>query len=162
MPSLETYRKYAKLLVRWHREGNYSVGEKLRLLERYRHLTDREILDMPMRLTLAQEIVAVEAGFGNWAALKAAPNRPSQPSGAEAAEPRLMAAIPSCSSAMSPWPRPSTRQSSVSGGIPSTATRHSMARFPATGCACISVMSASQISSNWRRGSRRSFLRRSR
>lgn len=40
MPSIETYRKQAKLLVRWHRERNYSVGGKLRLLERYRHLTD--------------------------------------------------------------------------------------------------------------------------
>jgi catechol 2,3-dioxygenase-like lactoylglutathione lyase family enzyme len=36
MPSIETYRKHAKLLVRWHRERNYSIGEKLRLLERYR------------------------------------------------------------------------------------------------------------------------------
>ena len=63
MPSIETYRKQAKLLVRWHRERNYSIGEKLRLLERYRHLTDVEVLEMAMPLTLAQEIVAVEAGF---------------------------------------------------------------------------------------------------
>jgi len=59
MPSLETYRKQAKLLVRWHRERNYSVGGKARLLERYRHLTDVEVLEMPLPLTLAQEIVAV-------------------------------------------------------------------------------------------------------
>lgn len=71
MATIETYRKQAKLLVRWHREGNYSVGGKLRLLERYRNLTDREILDKPLPLTLAQEVVAVEAGFANWAALKA-------------------------------------------------------------------------------------------
>jgi catechol 2,3-dioxygenase-like lactoylglutathione lyase family enzyme len=71
MPSIETYRKQAKLLVRWHRERNYSIGEKLRLLERYRHLTDVEVLEMAMPLTLAQEIVAVEAGFRDWAALKA-------------------------------------------------------------------------------------------
>jgi hypothetical protein len=25
MPSIETYRKQAKLLVRWHRERNYSM-----------------------------------------------------------------------------------------------------------------------------------------
>jgi len=71
MPSIETYRKQAKLFVRWHRERNYSIGEKLRLLERYRHLTDVEVLEMAMPLTLAQEIVAVEAGFRDWAALKA-------------------------------------------------------------------------------------------
>lgn len=59
------------LLIRWHRERNYSIGEKFRLLERYRHLTDVEALNMPLPLTVAQEIVAVEAGFGNWAALKA-------------------------------------------------------------------------------------------
>ncbi|MEO6216261.1 MAG: glyoxalase superfamily protein [Sphingomonas sp.] len=71
MATIETYRKQAKLLVRWHREGNYSVGGKLRLLERYRDRTDREILDSPLPLTLAQEVVAVEAGFASWAALKA-------------------------------------------------------------------------------------------
>ena len=26
MPTIETYRKQAKLLLRWHREGNYSLG----------------------------------------------------------------------------------------------------------------------------------------
>jgi len=71
MATIETYRKQAKLLVRWHREGNYSVGGKLRMLERYRSLTDREILDNPLLLTLAQEVIAVEAGFANWAILKA-------------------------------------------------------------------------------------------
>jgi len=71
MPTIDTYRKQAKQLVRWHRERNYSVGEKLRLLERYRHLTDAEALETPLPLTVAQEIVAVEAGFQNWAALKA-------------------------------------------------------------------------------------------
>ena len=71
MPSIETYREHARLIARWHRERNYSVGEKLRLLERYRHLTDVEVLDMAMPLTLAQEIVAVEAGFKDWTALEA-------------------------------------------------------------------------------------------
>jgi hypothetical protein len=41
MPTLETYRRQAKLLQRWHREGNYSLGERMRRLERYRSLTDR-------------------------------------------------------------------------------------------------------------------------
>jgi uncharacterized glyoxalase superfamily protein PhnB len=72
MPHIDTYRKRAKLLMRWRDERNLSVGEKVRLLDRYRTLTDIEALAIPMSLTLAQEIVAVEAGFPNWAALKAA------------------------------------------------------------------------------------------
>jgi uncharacterized glyoxalase superfamily protein PhnB len=72
MPTFETYRKHAKLLQRWHAERNYSVGEKLRLLPRFRHLTDREILERPLPLTLAQEVVAAGAGFASWTDLKAA------------------------------------------------------------------------------------------
>jgi catechol 2,3-dioxygenase-like lactoylglutathione lyase family enzyme len=94
MPSIETYRKHAKLLVRWHRERNYSIGEKLRLLERYRHLTDAEVLEMAMPLTLAQEIVAVEAGFRNWAALKAGTGDLTQPSRVDAGGPTLASAVP--------------------------------------------------------------------
>ena len=94
MPSIETYRKQAKLLVRWHHERNYSIGEKLRLLERYHHLTDVEALEMAMPLTLAQEIVAVEAGFRNWAALKAGIDDLSQFSRVEAGSPILAGAVP--------------------------------------------------------------------
>lgn len=72
MPTLETYRKQAKLLLRWHREGNYSIGGRVRQLERYRSLTDCEVLALHFTLTLAQEIVAVEAGHRSWADLKAA------------------------------------------------------------------------------------------
>ena len=71
MPVLDTYRKQAKQLLRWHREGNYSIGEKVRRIERYRSLTDREVLALEFTLTMAQEIVAVEAGHESWAALKA-------------------------------------------------------------------------------------------
>jgi hypothetical protein len=72
MPTLETYRKQAKLLLRWHREGDYSVGGRVRQLERYRTLTDGEVLALKFTLALAQEIVAVEAGHQSWAELKAA------------------------------------------------------------------------------------------
>lgn len=72
MPTLDTYRKQAKLLVRWHRERNYSLGGRVRQLERYRTLTDRQLLDLKFTLALAQEIVAVEAGHQSWAELKAA------------------------------------------------------------------------------------------
>lgn len=80
MPTLDTYRKQAKLLLHWHREGNYSVGEWVRRLERYRSLTDREVLALKFTLTTAQEVVAVAAGHPSWAALKvAAENAPKNP-----------------------------------------------------------------------------------
>jgi uncharacterized glyoxalase superfamily protein PhnB len=72
MPTIETYRKQAKLLLRWHRERDYSIGGKVRKLERYQSLTDREVLALKFTLTQAQEIVAMEAGYRNWAELKAA------------------------------------------------------------------------------------------
>lgn len=95
MATLDSYRKQAKQLVRWHRERNYSIGEKFRRLERYRHLTDIEALEMPLPLTLAQEIVAVEAGFKNWAALKAsATHAPRTSSPAAAVKPALLNTVP--------------------------------------------------------------------
>jgi uncharacterized glyoxalase superfamily protein PhnB len=74
MSKIETYRKQAKLLLRWHSERNYSVGKHIRMIERYRHLTDIDVLDMPMPLALAQEAVAIRAGFKDWASLKASVN----------------------------------------------------------------------------------------
>ena len=70
MPTLDTYRKQAKLLMRWHRERDYSIGGRVRSLDRFQALTDREILAMKFPLALAQEIVAVEAGHKSWAELK--------------------------------------------------------------------------------------------
>lgn len=70
MPTLDTYRKQAKLLMRWHRERDYSIGGRVRTLDRFKTMTDREILAMKFPLTLAQEIVAVEAGHKSWAELK--------------------------------------------------------------------------------------------
>ena len=66
MPTLDTYRKQATLLVRWHREGNYSVGEKIRQIQRFKSLSDQEVLSMMLTLALAQEVIATEAGFANW------------------------------------------------------------------------------------------------
>jgi len=72
MPKIESYRKQAKQLVRWHKERNYSLGGHVRYLERFRDIKDAEVLAMPFPLALAQEIVAVEAGYKDWASLKAA------------------------------------------------------------------------------------------
>lgn len=71
MPKLETYKRQAKLLVRWHREGNFSIGGRIRQLARYRDLSDREALALKFPLTEAQEIIALEEGYASWAELKA-------------------------------------------------------------------------------------------
>lgn len=96
MSRLEPYRKLAKQLVRWHRTGNHSIGERIRGLPRYRQLTDAEALQLKFPLGEAQEIVAREAGFESWTALKAAvESAPSAPrSAAEPAKPTIKAAIP--------------------------------------------------------------------
>jgi len=94
MPTIETYRKQAKLLLRWHREGDYSMGGKVRQLERYRCLTDREVLDLKFSLALAQEIVAVEAGYPGWTALKAATAGAPKTPRASLGRPLLKNAIP--------------------------------------------------------------------
>jgi uncharacterized glyoxalase superfamily protein PhnB len=72
MPTLETYRKQAKLLLRWHREKDYSIGGRIRQLARYRSFTDPEVLALKFTLALAQEIIALEAGHQSWAELKVA------------------------------------------------------------------------------------------
>lgn len=96
MSSLEPFRKQAKQLVRWHRDRNYSIGGRIRGLERYRQLTDAEVMKMRFPLAIAQEIVAREAGFESWVELKAAvesePPTPTRRPLAERAT--LKAAIP--------------------------------------------------------------------
>lgn len=96
MSRLEPYRKLAKQLVRWHRAGNYSIGGRIRGLPRYRQLTDAEALQLEFPLAEAQEIVAREAGFESWTALKnAVENARSAPrSIAQPAMPVIKAAIP--------------------------------------------------------------------
>ena len=94
MSRLDLYKKQAKQLVRWHRDGNYSIGGRIRGLPRYQALTDREALALAFPLREAQEIIALEAGYTNWAALKVAvANEPteSKPIGPI---PRLTRAVP--------------------------------------------------------------------
>jgi len=94
MPTLETYRKQAKLLLRWHREGNYSIGGRVRQLRRYQSLTDTQVLSLKFTLALAQEVVAVEAGHQNWAELKAAAADAPKTPRARSGPPVLKDAIP--------------------------------------------------------------------
>jgi catechol 2,3-dioxygenase-like lactoylglutathione lyase family enzyme len=85
MPTLETLKKQAKLLVRWHGERLHTVAQRLRGgLPRFAGLTDAEVLDQPFSLVDAQAVIAAEQGFPDWAALKTGP-RPM--SAAKAADP---------------------------------------------------------------------------
>ena len=69
MLNIEHRKKQAKLYLRWYRERYFPVAARIRaVLPRYRHLTDREILDHSFRLADAQELVARTAGFESWAA----------------------------------------------------------------------------------------------
>ena len=71
MPSLENLRKQAKLILRWHRERYYPVAAQIRAdLPRFAHLSDPEILAHAFKLSDAQEMVARQAGFDSWEALK--------------------------------------------------------------------------------------------
>ena len=72
MSKLDSFRRQAKQLVRWHREGNYSVAGRIRGLSRYRELTDAAALALRFPLAEAQEVIATENGYGSWATLKAA------------------------------------------------------------------------------------------
>jgi len=94
MSGLDIYKKQAKQLVRWHREGNYSIGGRIRGLARYQTLTDREALALEFPLHEAQEIIALEAGYASWAALKVAvANGPTQTKPTSPTL-RLMRAVP--------------------------------------------------------------------
>ena len=146
MPSIETYRKQAKQLIRWHREHNYSIGEKVRLLGRYRDLTDAEVLAMAMPLALAQEIVAVEAGFRDCAALKAGASDLERRSRIETKGPLLAGAVPIlfvCNALRRP--RRPTRKRSASRSIFFTERRRFTVRYRAIAHAFICASYTNQI-----------------
>jgi uncharacterized glyoxalase superfamily protein PhnB len=94
MSRLDIYKKQAKQLVRWHREGNHSIGGRIRGLARYRKVTDRQALALAFPLREAQEIIALEAGYTNWAALKVAVADETAPSKPMSPIPRLTRAVP--------------------------------------------------------------------
>lgn len=92
--SLENFKKQAKLLVRWHRERNYSVGGRIRQLARYRELTDIEALALPFPLNEAQEIIAQEHGYNTWAELKQGMEQAPAPGRSTPQSLKLTRAIP--------------------------------------------------------------------
>ncbi|GAA0551982.1 catechol 2,3-dioxygenase-like lactoylglutathione lyase family enzyme [Rhizomicrobium palustre] len=94
MPSIDSFRKQAKLLQRWHQARDYSVGAKVRILKRFADLSDVEILDMDLPLTMAQEIIAVEAGFSDWSSLKENIEKVSVPEAMAQGEPLFRGVVP--------------------------------------------------------------------
>jgi catechol 2,3-dioxygenase-like lactoylglutathione lyase family enzyme len=71
-PSLENLRKRAKQILRWHRDGVWTVAETIRsTLPRFAHSSDAEIMKGAFRLGDAQEMIARQNGFDDWRALKA-------------------------------------------------------------------------------------------
>jgi uncharacterized glyoxalase superfamily protein PhnB len=71
MPNLDNLKKQAKLYVRWHRDAYYPVAARIRAaLPRFAAMSDREVLAAEFKLADAQELVAKEAGFESWAALR--------------------------------------------------------------------------------------------
>jgi catechol 2,3-dioxygenase-like lactoylglutathione lyase family enzyme len=71
MPSLENLKKQAKLVLRWHRTGYHPVAAQIRaVLPRFAGLSDAEVLAGDFKLSDAQELVARQAGYAGWQALK--------------------------------------------------------------------------------------------
>jgi catechol 2,3-dioxygenase-like lactoylglutathione lyase family enzyme len=95
MPSLENLRKQAKLVLRWHRDRYYPVAAQIRaVLPRYRDLSDAEILRHKFQLSDAQELVARQAGFESWQALKAGLDTMSDQPDLAKTKPFLVTAAP--------------------------------------------------------------------
>jgi catechol 2,3-dioxygenase-like lactoylglutathione lyase family enzyme len=95
MPNLENLRKQAKLFLRWHRDGHYPVAAQISaVLPRFKGLSDREVLQQPFKLADAQELVARQAGFESWQALKTGVQAMTDEPAATAAKPGKMAAEP--------------------------------------------------------------------
>ena len=99
-PSLENLKKRAKHVVRQHADGHFPVAERIRrALPAFAGRSDREVLASPFSLHHAQDLVAHELGFSDWAQLKQeieamptrdATTRPSDTTG----EPELLRAHP--------------------------------------------------------------------
>lgn len=70
-PSLQNLRKRAKQIVRQHASRHFPVAERIRrALPAFAGCTDREVLDARFTLRQAQDLLARELGFSDWAQLK--------------------------------------------------------------------------------------------
>ncbi|MEM8783328.1 MAG: VOC family protein [Planctomycetota bacterium] len=96
--NLENLKKQAKSLLRQHREGHFPVAARIRRsLPTHAAMNDREILRRAFGLHDAQQVIAAENGFRDWATLKqesVAVSNPSPKSDAFPTSPRLCCAQP--------------------------------------------------------------------
>ena len=69
-PNLEKLKKQAKALLRAHKSGDVSVCRTFRLVHRFKRLTEKEILLLPVTLNDCQFALALSYGFRNWNELK--------------------------------------------------------------------------------------------
>jgi len=70
MPDLGNLRKQAKQILRWHRDRHHPVAAELRAhLPRLEGLDDRAVLDAPVKLADALDVVARRSGHAGWQAL---------------------------------------------------------------------------------------------
>lgn len=73
MLHLDTLKKQAKQIVRWHREAYYPVAQRIRAgLPRFCEMDDATILSKRFALSDAHELIARELGFDSWNALRSA------------------------------------------------------------------------------------------
>lgn len=71
MSNLENLKKQAKLYVRWHRDGYYPVAARIRAsLPRFAAMSDAQVLAADFKLADAQDLVARNARFESWTALR--------------------------------------------------------------------------------------------
>jgi len=91
--SLENLRKQAKQVLRWHRDRYYPVAAQIRAaLPRFRQMSDSDILAASFKLSDAQELVARQAGFESWQALKAGASTMTRPAAETVERPVLTGA----------------------------------------------------------------------
>lgn len=70
-PSLENLKKRAKTLLRQHADRHWPVAQRIRTaLPEMTGRSDRDVLDAPFPLALAQQVIARELGFSDWTQLR--------------------------------------------------------------------------------------------
>ncbi|MEM1027008.1 MAG: VOC family protein [Planctomycetota bacterium] len=69
--NFENLKKQSKSLLRQHRNRYYPAAARIRRsLPKVEAMSDRDVLDSPLGLHDAQQVVAAENGFPDWATLK--------------------------------------------------------------------------------------------
>jgi catechol 2,3-dioxygenase-like lactoylglutathione lyase family enzyme len=96
MSNIENLKKQAKQILRWHREGRWTVATDIRnALPEFQGLTDREVFEREFKLTDAQTLLARRHGYESWAALSAGlAAKPDEPEPAVVATARVVYALP--------------------------------------------------------------------